>query len=373
MSKNDEEWCSGVIREGLSANAPSADALIGRREAALLWHRLVQTGAGARCAPMVAAALRQASAARAVEAHVVNRELARALDAARTAGIDVVAIKGAAIAHTHYPQPHLRPRGDSDLLVRVEDRERIGRVLRDLGYAPGGAVDGSLVTRQAQWTRSLGRDLAHTIDVHWELFNPRAFSGVLDTQEVFDRSVPVPALSASARAPHPVHALLIACVHRVAHHAGHEDLVWLYDVRLLAESLSDEEAAEFVMLATGRQVAAVCADGLRAAQRAVGGDMPAPLRAWLNRTPNQTTAEPTARFLRPLREVDHVVSDLRALTGLAMRVRLVKQHLFPRPDYVLRKYGARSRILLPYLYLRRIVEGAPRWFSQRSDSDSKSS
>jgi hypothetical protein len=67
------------------------------------------------------------------------------------------------------------------------------------------------------------------------------------------------------------------------------------------------------------------------------------------------------------------VSDLRALTGLAMRVRLVKQHLFPRPDYVLRKYGARSRILLPYLYLRRIVEGAPRWFSQRSDSDSKSS
>jgi hypothetical protein len=173
----------------------------------------------------------------------------------------------------------------------------------------------------------------------------------------------VPSLGAHARAPHSLHALLLACVHRVAHHAGDENFLWLYDIRLLAESLSNAEAAEFVMFATERRVAAVCADSLRVAAAATGTRLPVPLRSWLDRAPWQGTLEPTAMFLQPRREVDHLVSDLGSLPTLAARTRLVWQHLFPGPGYMLHKYGAHTRWLLPYLYLKRIVQGAPRWFS----------
>ncbi len=362
MSKKSEDWCSRVIRDGLSGDAPTADALVALREAPLVWHRLLQCGAAATCESTVASALHQASAARAMESELLNRELRRVFAAAHAAGVRLVAIKGAAVAHTHYPQPHLRPRGDSDLVVAGNDRATLWSVLRGCGYAPAGAVDGALVTRQAQWTYPLGRDLVHTLDVHWEIFNPHAFSGVLSVTELFKRAVPVPALGPSALAPQPVHALLLACVHRVAHHFGDEDVLWLYDIRLLAESLSEPKALEFIALATGRSVAEICARSLEVAQRVVGGRFPGRLQSWIDRGSWPETAERTAGFLAQHRQIDHLLSDLRALPNLHTRLRLVGQHLFPRAEYMLTRYGVRSRLLLPYLYLRRIVEGAPRWF-----------
>jgi hypothetical protein len=364
MSKSAEDWCRCVIREGLLRGEPSPDDLITRRDAALAWHRLVQTGAVDACAPPIAAALRRAAHARALEADVVDRELTRVLDAAGDAAVDVLVIKGAALAHTHYREPHLRARGDSDLVIRSRDCHRLAAVLQACGYAPADAVDGSLVTQQAQWVRALGRDLVHDIDVHWQVFNRHAFSGVLGVDELFERSQRVPSLGRYGRAPHPVHALLLACVHRVAHHAGVEDLLWLYDIHLLAEPLSDMEAAEFVMLATERRVAAVCADSLRTAVRETGARLPRPIASWLERAPWQDAAEPTAAFLERQRGVDRLVSDLGALPGLRARARLLWQHAFPRPQYMLRKYSAHQRWMLPYLYVKRILEGAPRWFTR---------
>ena len=364
MSKTAEDWCRRVIREGVSTGSPPADVVVTRRDAALAWHRLVQTGGARACEPEIATALRHAFNARALEAELVDRELRRVLDAAGDAGIEVVTIKGAALAHTHYPEPHLRARGDSDLVIRPQERDSFAAVVEGCGYTSAGSVDGSLVMQQAHWVRPLGRDLVHTLDVHWQVFNRHAFAHVLTVAELLDRSRPVAALGRHARAPHPVHALLLACVHRVAHHAGDEDVLWLYDIRLLAESLSDVEAAEFVMFATERRVAAVCADSLATAVRETGAQMPLPIRSWLDRAPWQGTREPTATFLRPQREVDHLVSDLSSLPSLPARARLVWQHLFPRAEYMLEKYRARTRWLLPYLYVKRMVEGAPRWLSR---------
>ena len=44
-------------------------------------------------------------------------------------------LKGAALAYTLYPEPHLRERCDTDLLLPSrEDAERAGRVLQTLSY-----------------------------------------------------------------------------------------------------------------------------------------------------------------------------------------------------------------------------------------------
>ena len=55
----------------------------------------------------------------------------------RAAGVEVVAIKGAALAFFHYPDPALRPMGDLDLLLRdPRDLERATAALVAAGWTP---------------------------------------------------------------------------------------------------------------------------------------------------------------------------------------------------------------------------------------------
>ncbi|KAB2931876.1 MAG: nucleotidyltransferase family protein, partial [Candidatus Contendobacter sp.] len=62
-------------------------------------------------------------------------ELRDVLAALAQAGLPVLLLKGAALAYTLYPEPHLRDRCDTDLLLPSRDEaERAWRVLQTLGY-----------------------------------------------------------------------------------------------------------------------------------------------------------------------------------------------------------------------------------------------
>jgi hypothetical protein len=52
------------------------------------------------------------------------------------AGIDVLLLKGAALAQLVYPQPLLRPMRDIDILVRASDAPRAQALLAEIGFAP---------------------------------------------------------------------------------------------------------------------------------------------------------------------------------------------------------------------------------------------
>jgi hypothetical protein len=72
--------------------------------------------------------------------------------------------------------------------------------------------------------------------------------------------------------------------------------------------------------------------------------------------------EQTATFLAPRRrQVDVLASDLGALGNWRARAELIRQHLFPPPQYILKKYRRRNRAWLPLLYARRMLTGVPRW------------
>jgi hypothetical protein len=54
-------------------------------------------------------------------------------------------------------------------------------------------------------------------------------------------------------------------------------------------------------------------------------------------------------------------SDLAATPDWRGRLRILREHLFPKRAFMYERYGTRSAIALPFLYLYRIVRGAPRW------------
>jgi hypothetical protein len=306
--------------------------------------------------PSFADELRAAAVIEALRAH----ELRAVLEGMAAAGVRPVLLKGAPLAHTHYPRPELRPRSDTDLMIPASARDVAGRTLVELGYHRLSEVDGELAIGQFHFQKHDRNGLFHALDVHWRVSNVRVCADVLTYEELARDAIVLPTLGPNAWSPSPAHALLVACVHRVAHHRDTDDLLWLFDVHLLARAFASHERDAFTQLASARRMRAVCARTLSLAQAAFGGldvEWVAALSAV------GSNGEPSAALLRGgLRQVDILKADLTATPRWPDRLQLLREHLFPRAAFMYERYGRRRRLALPLLYLHRIVTGLPKWF-----------
>jgi hypothetical protein len=297
---------------------------------------------------------------------IARRELREVLVALADAGIVPLLFKGTALAFTHYHDAALRPRFDTDLLIEASEIDIAAATLERLGYERGPFVAGDLVMYQAPFSRSDRRGVRHTFDVHWKISNPQVFAAAFTVDELRARAVSIPALGSGARAVGPVHALALACIHRLAHHGDDERLIWLYDIHLISEGLTASEREDFINLADAKQLMTVCRDGLAAAEQRFRGRGVAlllgTLEARKSGRPEQSEIYVTGR----LRKVDVLVSDLKALDGWGARMKLLREHLFPPPSYMQQVYGVSSRALLPLVYVWRIANGAAGWW-RRAD------
>jgi len=286
-------------------------------------------------------------------------ETVRVLDALEAAGVRPLLFKGTPLAYRCYPEPWLRPRNDTDLLIRASDEPRAARALEDLGYTRRPRPSGEHVTHQSAWT-AVRSGLHFEWDVHWKLSDPQVFADLFPYDSLASRAVAVPALGGAARTVDDVDALLVACVHRVAHHYDQPTLIFLYDVALLADRVTAASRwLELTERAKAAGIAAVTRRGLDLARSLLNAAVPADVVRSLDRaSPN----EPTAAYLKPsLRKIDILKSDLSRLAWRG-RLRLLSEHLFPPRDYMIRKYGDRPRVPLPLLYAARIFSGALSWF-----------
>jgi hypothetical protein len=276
-------------------------------------------------------------------------DLARLVAALHAERVHPILFKGAALAVSHYPDPWLRPRGDSDLLVRQPEVLRAAAVLERLGFRRVPRPRGALVTQQMRYEGAAGgAPIAY--DVHWRIADPHAFGDVFPNAE----------LEREAMRDHPsgarrvgnVHALAVACVHRMAHHYDTAHLLLLYDIHLLAGALSDDEWQKFVALAREKRIRSVCRRGLQRAADGLGTPLPLDVQQGLAGGED----EPTAIFTRPrLRRFDILRSDLAALPRWQDRLQLLFNHIFPGREYTASSGGSRMGPV------GRIVGGARKW------------
>lgn len=302
--------------------------------------------------------------AAAVTSALQDRELRRVLATIGRDGLDVLIVKGAALAHTDYPQPHLRPRVDTDLLVRRGDLDALTASLASADYRPSARLStGELVSHQRAFEHQDVRGMRHVLDVHWRLANPQVFAASLDEPAMFETAVAVPALGPTARTPSLPERLLLCTIHRLAHHQDHERLIWLYDIDLLARRASADEWEEIVRLAFMRRLRGVCLSGLLRAREAFGTPLPEP---GILRLRAPADAEPSAAWVRGhQRPLDVLQADLRVLPSWRERVQLLREHAFPPTAFVLERYGVTSRAWLPVLYAHRLMTGLWKWLIAR--------
>jgi hypothetical protein len=286
------------------------------------------------------------------------RELLQVLRALEDAGALPLVFKGAALAHTHYTESWLRPRLDADILIAPDSRERVFDVLRRLGYEQPVFTSGDLVMYQAPFARVDHLGIEHALDIHWRIANPQVVSQVVTHDELVERSLIVRVQDHPMRVPSAVDALLIACVHRAAHHGDVEQPCWIEDIHLLASRFSPSEWQTFTERAARRSVRALCVQGLKRAEEQFGTRVPDDVQAALAEDVQEASAVFVQRNLRPL---DRLTADLRALRPGAA-ARLLCEHLFPPATYMEAKYGLKSRTWLPAYYAIRVLEGMSRWF-----------
>jgi Uncharacterised nucleotidyltransferase len=288
--------------------------------------------------------------------HARCEDLREVLAALHARGIDVLITKGSALAYDLYPQPELRPRGDTDLFIAPDDLDSLREAMRAIGAEERTGSGDEHGLRQALFKRG-----PHAYDVHWAVANSALFADVIRFGEARSRARALPALSEHARGLSHVDALLLACIHRVAHHHDTERLIWLYDIALLRERMTREEHALFWQLAAERGVVGVCMRSIALADE------------WCNRAPRfeahdflserqLRAGEPSRAYLdREMTYGRMMLSDLGALPW-RLRMRRLWQLAVPPRAFMRERFPRRGRLALPWLYVYRGARGLARLF-----------
>ena len=321
-------------------------------------HRLARPGGG-DWPPAVLDGLANEVRARTAHDLVRRAEINVVLHGLATAGVPVILLKGTPLAYSLYSMPSARPRVDTDLLVPRHQVDRLRQTMTGMGYEAPLFCDGELLFSQFPLQRTDAFGVVHRFDCHWRISTQSVFADVLTFDEVAPRSIPVPALGEHARTLAPVDALLLACVHPVMHHRNAESLLWLFDVHLLAASLSSEEFERFTERAVAKKVSAICAQQLEAAAVAFGSPIPDVV---IRKLTASGGPEPSAAYLERGRGWgNELVDSLRGLPRWRDRLRLLCEVAFPTAAYMRQAYGFERRrfgaALLPALYVHRLMAG----------------
>jgi hypothetical protein len=269
-------------------------------------------------------------------------------------------LKGMPLAYSLYPHPYLRPRCDTDFFFADKGiAEQAWEIVREMGYTRPHAVSGTFVSHEFSCCATGKAGIEHCLDFHWQLSNNHTFARVFSFAELVKDAVQVPALH-NVHTPCNVHAILYACMHRLSHSGDStaDRLIWLYDILLLARSLSTEEWDQLSDLACSKQIPATTLDGLQAAIDTFAAAIPNHIITDLKNS-SHTEQFDTAGW-RYRGRTDW--ANIQALDNWGDRLLLIKEHLFPAPEYMYAKYRTNNYLLLPLLYLTRIIQGLPKLF-----------
>lgn len=297
------------------------------------------------------------ASSRAFQRNRVDQSAAELIEAFSSAGISVLVLKGAALAHSVYKEPAMRPRTDTDLLVANADLDAAIQLLSARGYQTDATSAHDVISRQMSFVPA--EPEAGVIDLHFALSNQPEFAASFDFAWLAANAVAVPRLSPDARGLHPSHALLHAVMHYYAHLPAHErPAIWLLDIALLARSLSCEDWIRVDGEARRAGICGLLEAGIDATREWF--DCPCPdilQRAW------QIHGRAEWRSAR----IDERMADrhstrlaLLGLPSLSDRVRYLWRRAFPTANWMRARYGISSSTVIAGAYLWRLLHGVRR-------------
>ncbi len=301
--------------------------------------------------------LQAARYALAVRDLLLSDELCAALDRLAASEVDLLLLKGAALAPTVYGGQGLRPMEDLDLLIRPAAAAAALSALTQMGYGstsvevrPGSDL---AFESEVRLTRS-GR-MPFSVELHWTLFDVPHYQQVLPIDWFWDSARTI-SLSPTvrARALGPEALLLHLCGHLLLHHgADAAALLWHHDV---AEVLVyDRNRIDWTLLLGKAKECGLVLPLQQVLNRVIAGWHPPVPPDALARVNRLRPLPSEQRLVRersaPRRPVARrFYSDLASMHGWGARLRYAWIQLFPSPAYMRARYGVTRTWLLPLYY-----------------------
>jgi hypothetical protein len=288
----------------------------------------------------------------ALERHLVT--LSAALE---DAGVEMVLLKGSALAHTVYPDPAWRPFADLDFLVRGQDFQHACEVLAELGFNRG------LPEPRARFDERFGKAAELTgpsglmVDLHRTLV-VGPFGLWIDLDELFTGTALFSVGGRSLRRLDDTSLFLHACLHA--------SLGWwpplLMPVRDVAQVASSGEVDWDLVAARTRRwrLGAVVRHAVNTASDFLGASFPDEtkvLRAIPSRRRERRALD--AYITNKRQRGGTATSTIRAIPGLPAKIAYARALLFPDRAFL----SARQRNGRPS-YLRRLAIPI-RWLTRR--------
>ncbi|MDA1061510.1 MAG: nucleotidyltransferase family protein [Chloroflexi bacterium] len=233
--------------------------------------------------PEPAIALKQIAFAQAGLALAHQSELARILQALHNAGVEVLVLKGPALARTLYPQPGLRPYRDLDLLVREPALAVAARILEEWGYEA--KIEGSegprLHHEHGQFQQIyLDKERQLRVELHGDHLQIGVQPAHMD--QIWERAETIALGGVEARALERHDLFVHLCVH--LHRHGFSRLIWFKDLDLILR----RDALDWGIVERRAQDQG-CLDSvarsLELVETLLGTPLPAPARRLIARRP----------------------------------------------------------------------------------------
>jgi hypothetical protein len=284
--------------------------------------------------------------------HVLS-ELARA-------DIEVVLLKGAALATTEYPDIALRPMGDIDLLVPPSNLKAAMGVVEAMAYEPVNPPMRRGLEHLFFYETNYrgGSRLLTQVELHWDLVGGDGSRYRPDIDWFWAQTTVIRIGSTSALILSPTAHLLHAAVHASLKHGGDANrLLWLYDLHLIIKQRhQDIDWHCFVEKAREFHWGPAVGDALDE----LGRIFSTPLPVWAH---DALTADGdrATRHLMERTTISGRTRTLGAWNHLAVLGWKAKFHwlaavVLPDPTYMRWRYKPKPRGIWPIYYLVRWVE-----------------
>lgn len=289
--------------------------------------------------------------------HERLRELRSVAAALHDQQVKALVMKGSALAYQIYPAAYLRPRADHDLLIDAARIEEVRALFRSRDYKEH-STGGSLIIAQTSFSREADPG-AHVFDIHWRTSNVHVVSDALDAATLYEHAVRHPQIE-HLLVPSLDHSLLVALLHRAAHHHDSNRLIWLADIDLLVRRLGTETVGAILEDARTRGALSVCVRGLELTSRWFATPLPA--------LPAITGDRLQWLVARRVRRLEFFLRDLRALPSWRSRAQWLRELAFPSREFMTTHFAVKDEESLSRLYLRRGLRGARRLFRRMGPS-----
>jgi hypothetical protein len=340
------QWLSGVIAGNTPIWPAAADtkALIACADeegiSALLHERICSDAALAEQIPLeFRDGIAKLAREKALHSLVREHECRRLLGMLAQANLPVLLLKGTALAYWAYEAPHLRERGDIDLLFRSKnDVDQVVKLLEEQKFELVElALPGDLISFEVTCRRSIHDGAPLEIDLHWHLSNTPMFAFRFGFDELARDGMALPKLAPNAFGLAPIPAYLHACMHRIQNMTINceNTLRWLYDLHVLGLKFNADDWDKLATLAAEKKLAGVCVDGMQAAAECFGVLAPRLITEQLIKAAKQESMDVSKmdRWFYIQR------MNFLAYPSLRLRLRWLRQRLLPNINYMRIYYG----------------------------------